>query len=149
MIQVTHIQLLTNSHLWVINWKHHSEFFPKATTLHLYYMADRGKSYNSCPAITHFLTPGTHTLPKITVRITHPRWYWPTSLAYGLLDRIPNLYVLIHNMHISRKGQDYVEGICQYVVLIISKGYLRGNSKLYAQYAKLTEQRWFMSFFSV
>ena len=40
--QITQIQLSTNSHFWIINWKPHIEIFP-AATLHLYNMADKGE----------------------------------------------------------------------------------------------------------
>ena len=84
VIQITQIQLSTNTHFWVINWKPHIEFFPERPPCIYALWLTEVKSYNSRTAITHFLTPGTHTLPKITMRIIHPRWYPPTPLAHGL-----------------------------------------------------------------
>ena len=40
----TKIQLSTNWHFWVINWKPHIDFFSQAVTLHLYNVADRGEN---------------------------------------------------------------------------------------------------------
>ena len=44
--------------------------------------------FQSCNAITYFLTLGLYTLPKITMRIIPPRWFRPTLLAHGLIPRI-------------------------------------------------------------
>ena len=84
VIQITQIQLSINTHFWVDNWKPHIEFFLGRPPCIYTIWPTEVKSYNSCTAITHFLTPGTHTQPKITMRIIHPRWYRPTPLAHGL-----------------------------------------------------------------
>ena len=61
VIQITHIQLSTNIHFWGINWKPHIEIFPeRPPCIHAIWLTEV-KSYNSRTAITHFLTPGTHT----------------------------------------------------------------------------------------
>ena len=85
VIQITQIQLSTNTHFWVINWKPDIEIFPERPPCIYVIWLTEVKSYNSRTAITHFLTPGTHTWPKITMRIIHPRWYRPTPLAHGLI----------------------------------------------------------------
>ena len=92
VIQITQNQLSINTHFWVINWKPHIEIFPERPPCIYAIWLTEVKSYNSRTAITHFLTPGTHTWPKITMRIIHPRWYRPTPLAHGLSD---GLYCLI------------------------------------------------------
>ena len=43
VIQIIQIQLSTNTHFWVINWKPHIENFSRAATLHLCNMADSGE----------------------------------------------------------------------------------------------------------
>ena len=87
VIQTTQIQLPTNTHFWVIDWKPHIEVFPWRSPCIYRIWLTEVKGYKSRTAITHFLTPGTHTctLPKITMRIIHPRWYRPTPLAHGLM----------------------------------------------------------------
>ena len=61
VIQITHIQLSTNIHFWGTNWKPHIEIFPeRPPCIHAIWLTEV-KSYNSRTAITHFLTPGTHT----------------------------------------------------------------------------------------
>ena len=61
VIQITQIQLSTNTHFWVINWKPHIEIFPERPPCIYAIWLTEVKSYNSRTAITHFLTPGTHT----------------------------------------------------------------------------------------
>ena len=89
VIQIAKNQLSINTHFWVINWKPHIEFFPRRPPCIYTIRPTEVKSYNSCTAITHFRTPGTHTLPKITMRIFHPRWYRPTPLTHGLEKVVP------------------------------------------------------------
>ena len=84
VIKITQIQLPTNTHFWVIDWKPHIEIFPGRPPCNNTIWLTEVKSYNSRTAITHFLTPGTITYPKITMRVIHPRWYRPTPLAHGL-----------------------------------------------------------------
>ena len=84
VIQITQIKLSTNTDFWVINCKPYIEIFPERPSCIYAIWLTEVKSYNSRTAITHFLTPGTHTWPKITMRIIHPRWYRPTPLAHGL-----------------------------------------------------------------
>ena len=61
VIQITQIQLSTNTHFWVINWKPHIEIFPERPPCIYAICLTEVKSYSSRTAITHFLTPGTHT----------------------------------------------------------------------------------------
>ena len=61
VIQITQIQLSTNTHFWVINWKPHIDIFPEQPPCIYAIWLTEVKSYNSRTAITHFLTPGTHT----------------------------------------------------------------------------------------
>ena len=61
VIQITQIQLYTNTHFWVINWKPHIDFFLGRPPCIYTIRPTEVKSYNSCTAITHFLPPGTHT----------------------------------------------------------------------------------------
>ena len=61
VIQITQIQLSTITHLWVINWKPDIEIFPERPPCIYAIWLTEVKSYNSRTAITHFLTPGTHT----------------------------------------------------------------------------------------
>ena len=61
VIQVTKIQLSTNTHFWVINWKPHIEIFPERSPWIYTKWPTEVKSYNSHTAITHFLTSETHT----------------------------------------------------------------------------------------
>ena len=64
VIQITQIKLSTNTHLWVIKWKPRIEIFPRRPPCIYTIWPTEVKSYNSCTAITHFLTPGTHTYQK-------------------------------------------------------------------------------------
>ena len=61
VIPITQIQLPTNTHFWVIDWKPHIEIFPgRSPCIYRIWLAEV-KSYKNRTAITHFLTPGTHT----------------------------------------------------------------------------------------
>ena len=61
VFQITQTELSMNTHFWVINWKPHIEIFPRWPPCIYTIWPTEVKSYNSCTAITHFLTPGTHT----------------------------------------------------------------------------------------
>ena len=113
LIQITQIQLSNNSHFRVINWKPHIEIFPRRPPCIYTIWPTEVKSYNSCTAITHFLTLRTHTLQKITVRIIHLRWYRPTPLAHGL-------YVTGHRQ--LQRHRCFTSGLMSIEVPFISRG---------------------------
>ena len=61
VIKITQIQLPTNTLFWITDWKSHIEIFPRRPPCIYTIWLTEVKSYNSRTAITHFLTPGTHT----------------------------------------------------------------------------------------
>ena len=60
VIQITQIQLSITSWLWDFQWKPYIDIFPGRPPYIYTIWPAEVKSYSSCTAITHFLTPWTY-----------------------------------------------------------------------------------------
>ena len=93
VIQMIQIQLFNTSWLWDIQWKPYIDIFPRRPPCIYKIWPTEVKSYNSCTAITHFLTPWHIPSQKSLWELLTQNGTDSQNLEVWLID----YYLAIHN----------------------------------------------------